>query len=427
LKGEKERLAVMHATGLVGFLDKKNDGRLAFEYSDSWLDSNNAFAISLSLPLKGGRFEDERPGRFFANLLPEGRLRSLVARRLGLSEENLFALLKAVGGECAGALSVLPENQAESYRNSADYSPLSVKELSKMAAAGDVLPFVTAERRTRLSLAGAQDKLPVLVDDGKFYLPEGNSPSSHILKFPSRDFRHLPANEVLTASLARAAGLNAAEVQPLALGDELACLVTRYDRRRDADGNLIRLHQEDFCQALGLDHSTKYEQEGGPSFADCFDLAGRACTEPLLDGEQLLRWLAFNATVGNADGHAKNISLLLKTDRSIHLAPFYDLVCTRAYRGLDRNLAMLVGGVADPGQIRGSDWARLAAEVGVGRRFLLELIEEVAGEVQKALCEAEKNFRSLCGESPAIQMVFQSVSKQARRIMRQLAPELVEK
>jgi serine/threonine-protein kinase HipA len=418
--GGKERLAVLHGSDPVGFLNKENDGRLVFEYSNSWLDSPDAFAVSLSLPLRREPFKDERPGRFFANLLPEGRLRSLVARRLGLSEENDYALLEAVGGECAGALSVLPENQSESLQATAEYTPLSTKELAEIAAAGEVLPFVTGERRTRLSLAGAQDKLPVLVEDGKYYLPVGNSPSSHILKFPNRDFSHLPANEVLITRLAEASGLRVVEVEWKVLGAGSACLVTRYDRRRNKSGSLVRIHQEDFCQAMGLSHTTKYEGEGGPLFSACFALVSKACTDPLPDTEQMLRWQAFNATVGNADGHAKNLSLLLETSHSIRLASFYDLVCTRAYRNLDRNLAMRVGGVADPGQIRGKDWIRLAGEIGVGGRFLLGLVREVAESVRSKLDTMAQEFRSRYGDSPAVQMVVQNAGKQARRIIRQL-------
>jgi len=418
LKENAERLLVLHGGDQVGWLEKSSAGRMVFAYSKSWLDSPDAFGISLSLPLGREPFKDERPGRFFANLLPEGRLRSLVARRLGLSEDNDFALLEAIGGECAGALSVVPEDRAKSRRPDG-YTPLPAEELVEIANSGDVLPYVTGVKQTRLSLAGAQDKLPVLLDEGKLYLPEGNSASSHIIKFPSRDFAYLPANELLTTALARAAGLRVAEMEPLPLGNQLACLVTRYDRSRDGD-KLVRIHQEDFCQSLGLGHATKYEDEGGPSFATCYELAVGACNDPLQANEQLLRWHAFNATAGNADGHAKNVSFLLESSRSIRLAPFYDLVCTRAYQRLDSGLAMRVGGVSDPGQIRSEHWTRLAEEIGVGKSFLLELVREVADSVRGALPAVGDDFRSRYGDSPAIQMVSRAVDKQARRILGQL-------
>ncbi|MBN2497105.1 MAG: HipA domain-containing protein [Deltaproteobacteria bacterium] len=289
-----------------------------------------------------------------------------------------------------------------------------------MAASGAALPLAIGDGRSRLSLAGAQDKLPVLVEGEAILLPEGDAPSSHILKLPNRDFAHLPANEVLVSMLARAVGLRVPDARLVALGQERACLVRRYDRRRGDDGKLVRIHQEDLCQALGLGHATKYEQEGGPSLVDCFELVSRASAEPLTDCEQLLRWQAFNAAVGNADGHAKNLSLVLE-GRIIRLAPFYDLVCTRAYPGLDRRLAMRVGEVADPGQIRGRDWSRLADAIGVGRRYLLDLVREMVGSVRASLDESAEDFREHYGDSPAVQMVVGAVRAQALRLSEQLS------
>lgn len=412
-----ECLAVLYAGRMAGKLWTATDGRLVFEYADLWLADAESFAVSLSLPLRKDAYTDERAGRFFANLLPEGRLRQLATRRLGISEENDFALLKAIGGECAGALSVVPEEGFDHVPAEYEYQPLSPKALSEIIIAGDALAFVAGEGKARLSLAGAQDKLPVYFEDGKYFLPVADSPSSHILKFPDPKFSHLQANEVLTTQLAAAVGLRVVEVELDDIEGEFVCRVTRYDRRRDEQGKIQRIHQEDFCQALGLSHRTKYEQEGGPSFGDCFKLVGDASADPLPDAEQLLRWLAFNAAVGNADGHAKNLSLLFGERGSIRLTPFYDLVCTRAYKRLDRAMAMRIGDTADPGQIRAKDWVMLAEGIGVGRRFLLDLVREVAERVLEVTKEVATGFQSRYGDSPAVQMVVPLVEKQARRLV----------
>lgn len=417
---DPERLVVLYAGRMVGKLWMAADERLAFEYADSWLADPDAFSISLSLPLRKETYTDAKAGRFFANLLPEGRLRQLVAQRLGISEENDFILLKAIGGECAGALSIMPEEEFGRIPAREEYQPLSRKALSEMIAAGDALAFVAGEGKARLSLAGAQDKLPVYFEDGEYFLPVANSSSSHILKFPDPMFGHLQGNEVLTTMLAAEVGLRVVEVELDDVEGEPVCRVTRYDRRRDDKGKIHRIHQEDFCQALGLSHRTKYEQEGGPSFEACFNLVGDTSVDPLLDTEQLLKWLIFNAAVGNADGHAKNLSLLFGKRDSIRLTPFYDLVCTRAYKRLDRDLAMRIGETADPGQIRVGDWDMLAKSIGVGRKYLLDLVREVADGMHGATGRVATKFRSRYGDSPAIQMVVPSVEKQARRLVTML-------
>jgi len=420
LKADPERLAVLYAGCMVGRLWTEAGERLVFEYTDSWLADPDALAISLSLPLRREIYTDVRAGRFFANLLPEGRLRQLVTQRLGISGENDFVLLKAIGGECAGALSIVPEEEIGLTQAEEEYHPLSRKALSEMVAVGDALAFVAGEGKARLSLAGAQNKLPVYFEDGEYFLPVANSPSSHILKFPDPLFSRLQANEVLNTMLAAEVGLRVVEMELDDVEGEPVCRVTRYDRRRDDKGKIHRIHQEDFCQALGLSHRTKYEQEGGPSFEACFNLVGSSSVDPLLDAEQLLKWLIFNAAVGNADGHAKNLSLLYGEGGSIRLAPFYDLVCTRAYKRLGRELAMRIGETADPGQIRARDWNMLAESIGVGRNFLLDLAREVAECTLEATERVATKFRSRYGDSPAIQMVVPSIEKHARRLVTML-------
>ncbi len=297
-------LLVRLAGRLVGTLTAPTGGSLSFAYDATWLAEPRAFPVSVSLPLTSEVVEGGAAQTFFANLLPEGRSRSLVCRRLGLSEDNDAALLAAIGGECAGALTI---GEAPVQ---AGYEELDANALATVVRAGGALATQVGTHGMRLSLAGAQDKLPVRLDGERILLPVGDAPSTHILKFPNRDFAHLPANELLTAHLAADLGLPVCEssLLPTAAGPVL--VVRRYDRVIEPGGVVRRLHQEDLCQALALPAARKYEREGGPTFATCYATVLRHSAEPALDSRALLRWLAFNAVVGNADGHAKNLALL---------------------------------------------------------------------------------------------------------------------
>jgi len=412
-------LGVFFEDRLVGSLDRQPDGRLAFEYAATWLAGAASFSVSVSLPLAPGRNIDLAAPAFFANLLPEGQVRQALVRKLGLSESNDFALLKAIGGDCAGALSVVPGLQAPAA-DGPSYEPLSDDRLAAMARRFSVLAEVSGGQRLRLSLAGAQDKLPVYVDaEGRLGLPLGGSPSSHILKVPARSYKHLPANEVLTTQLARAVGLEAIDAELLSVDGVDVLLARRYDRRM-TDGTLGRLHQEDLCQALGRMPSTKYEQEGGPTFAEAVEVVRKQSAEPLRDLQQLLRWLVFGTLVGNADGHGKNLSLLYERPGVARLAPFYDLVCTHAYPQLDHELAMSVGGRRDPGQIGRAQWQRLAAEVGIGRRLVLDEVERMATRMPSVWEEVVEAHRVLHGETPAMQLIRRVVRRRCRHALGRL-------
>jgi serine/threonine-protein kinase HipA len=420
---DSETLEVFYAARIVGILRRGNDGSFSFTYSRQWIDSPDAFAISLSLPLSDEEHSGGAAQRFFTNLLPEGRMRVLVCRRLGISEENDFELLKAIGGECAGALSLLPPDHEKTIVSQNEYKRLTLPALEKLEKMGSVYPVVAHSGGTRLSLAGAQDKLPVLYKDNKVFLPLGNSPSSHIFKLPNRDFKYLPVNETLMNRTARALGLAVVSTMYFPLNKADSCLVTRYDRRYNPGGQIVRVHQEDFCQALGIAPFKKYEQEGGPSFARCFALVVQYSSNPMTDTGSLLAWLAFNVLCGNSDGHAKNLSLLYGDGNSVQLAPFYDLVCTACYPGLDTRLAMSIGGCSDPGQLRGKHWRLLAEQTGIRYSYLKGIItamaESLPGTFDTVSAEFRKNFHT----SPVIQMIKQIIHQRTRRILKMLNEE----
>jgi serine/threonine-protein kinase HipA len=411
-----DRLGVYFDQRLVGGVTVDESGRFSFEYDESWIALPDSFAISQSLPLEAGKHEEGAGHAFFANLLPDGHVRQLVARRLGLSESNDFALLDALGGECAGALVVGRSPPGPGQPN---YLPIDETEIAELASRGRAFAETSGTGGIRLSLAGAQDKLPVKVEGGRLLLPEGASPSTHILKFANRDYKHLPENELFVTRLAGECELPTVSAELTKIGNSRHLLVKRYDRVVDGSGNIQRLHQEDLCQALGVPPGKKYEEEGGPRFDQCFAMIDGASIEPALDTRALIRWLAFNTIVGNADGHAKNLSLLRTAGRSIRLAPFYDLLSTAAYPRISSRLAMEIAGRSDPGQIKGKDWRALAKTIGVGA-IVEDTVRELAEELPERAGTVRVSMLEQYGRLPITEKILEAIRKRARRSLQLL-------
>ncbi len=167
------------------------------------------------------------------------------------------------------------------------------------------------------------------------------------------------------------------------------------------------------CQALGFPHFRKYESEGGPSFKDCLELVDNVCTEPIVEREQLLRWLIFNLLTGNSDAHAKNLSLLFHSDGKIELAPFYDLLCTVSYANIDRQMAMSIGAVWDPGRIGPGQFDLLAGECGLSPKWLRGFVLNMADKVSHVL---DSELHMLRMEPSLQQRVLPSILKQTRNV-----------
>jgi len=396
----------------VGRLHRDDAGRIGFEYSRRWV--RRGFAISCSLPLTDASFRASHGAahRFFANLLPEGEARERIVRTLRIPNTD-FDLLRAIGGECAGAIALTALDSPPVANGGNEYRPMLDDELADLAARRGDLHGDESRERPRLSLAGAQHKCPVLLRDGQYFLPVKDAPSTHILKFEVADFRNVPAYETFTTALAKAVGLEAADVELREVGGRRYVEVARFDRVAEY-GGIRRLHQEDFCQALGLGSERKYESDGGPSLADCVRLLRDTVTDPVIDIERLLNWQAFNWLAGNSDGHAKNLALLY-TGRSVRLAPFYDLVCTRAVARIDRRLAMGIGGETDPGQITSTHWRALADECGVRPRFLHGRVGAMAERIRHSLPLVRSAFERRYGATPALQRIESVVARQCRR------------
>lgn len=382
-------LNVFYDRELVGQLVQDDGGQMTFQYEASWLGKPDPVALSRSLPLRQEPFTQKESRGFFGGTLPEEDNRKIIARILGISDKNDFAMLEKIGGECAGAISFLPEEEAISEDDNR-YRALADDELAKILRELPRKPLMAGEDGIRLSLAGAQDKIAVRLDDGGISIPRGSAPSSHVLKPAIDTYEGVVFNEAFCMALARACGLNAAPVQIGKVEDIDYLLAERYDRIRDDDGNIQRLHQEDFCQALGIPSETKYQAEGGPSLADCFALIRDASSAPAPDLIALLDAVIFNLLIGNHDAHAKNFSLLYMPDRSIRLAPLYDLVSTVFYTELTDRMAMKIGKQPKSALIYPKDVDRFAADAGLGAAQTRARFPALAGRLLDEISSIDK-------------------------------------
>ena len=372
------------------------DGRLSFRYAPGWLSRPDALALSASLPLQAEPFDDRTSRPFFAGLLPEGQMRRLIAQRFQVSGQNDFALLDHIGGECAGAVSFLEPGQA--LRTSAqgdDVQWLSDEEVVALLDELPRRPMLAGRDGLRLSLAGAQDKLPVVFDGERIGLPLDGTPSSHILKPAIHAVEDSVINEGFCMALAEAMQLKPAKAKIHVVLDRPFLLVERYDRVVIAPGHRQRLHQEDFCQALGVVPEMKYQNEGGPDLTQCFDLVRRATRPSAPQVLRLFDCVIFNALIGNHDAHAKNFSLLYSGKPPV-LAPLYDTLSTAVYPTLTPKMAMKIGSKYKFSEVQARHWDQFAEAAGLAKaqakRRVLSLAKSLPASARKLQSEPGHNF-----------------------------------
>lgn len=376
----------------VGALVQDDDGEMAFAYAETWLNDPDALPLSQSLPLRKERYTRRECRGFFGGILPEGDNRALIAKNLGLSAKNDFALLEQIGGECAGAVTFLPagENLPEPP---ARYRSLTAPELANLLRTLPRRPLLAGEAEVRLSLAGAQDKIAVHIAEDRVALPLGDALSTHILKPALDGFAGLVFNEALCMNLAHAVGLPVAKADVGHVEGMPYLRVERYDRVWRGEHGLERLHQEDFCQALGIVSEQKYQSEGGPSLERCFRLVRETSSLPALDLRALLDGVLFNFLIGNHDAHGKNFALLYtgKTGTT-RLAPFYDLLCTAHYPELSAKMAMKIGGEYYSDNIYPRHVERMAEEAGLGKPMVKRRILGLAAALLARLPEVTPEY-----------------------------------
>lgn len=372
------------------------DGRLTFCYAPGWASRPDAVALSASLPLQPEPFDDRKTRPFFAGLLPEGQMRRLIAQQLQVSDQNDFALLDHIGGECAGAVTFLEREQALPVpTDNEDVRWLNDEEVAAILDELPRRPMLAGKDGLRLSLAGAQDKLPVVFDGARIGLPLNGTPSSHILKPAIHAVEDSVTNEGFCMALAESMQLKPANSKVQLALDRSFLLVERYDRIVDATGHRHRLHQEDFCQALGVVPETKSQNEGGPDFVQCFELVRRFTRPSAPQVLRLLDYVIFNVLIGNHDAHAKNFSLLYSCKTPI-LAPLYDCLSTAVYPTLTPKMAMKIGSKYEFNEVQARHWDQFAEAVGFAKaqakRRILELAKSLPTTARKLQSAPEFSF-----------------------------------
>lgn len=369
----------------IGILDEE----FSLMYDSNWTHKEGAFAISHSLPLHCKQHDRIIVRNYFANLLPEGQVRALYAAQHRIPLDDDFGLLGAIGKECAGALSLVSSKDCASFAQFDFCSPAHYKILDSLALHKliDDLPVNSIAPRTAgvsISVAGAQHKIALLRQDDSLALPLHGAPSNCILKIPIRGFNFSVENEYICLTLAKVVGLQVPTVEYLKVTDTPVIIISRFDRVMQGS-SIMKLHQEDFCQALGISHQLKYESVGGPGIAQCAELLMQASSRPLNDLSSFTDWVLFNTLIGNMDAHAKNISLL-HTHLGVRLAPHYDLLNTLFYgRQLNRDLAMRVGGQNKPRYILTSHWQQFSQDIGLPLPLIRQRLAHLAHAILQHL------------------------------------------
>lgn len=416
-------LRILANGDLFGFLDVV-EGRWAFRYDAGW----NTYALSPSFPLATREYQDSGNVRrvewFFENLLPEGRLRELIASRDRIDPKDTWALLVRHGQDTAGALSLIPEtiDVSGSHERLVPLLQAALQEKIQESRARS-LPLMASWDDVRMSLAGAQEKLGLRIDaQGAMFLPEGTAASTHIVKpeNASADFPFCPANEFFCMRLAAELNVPVPQVNLLHLPEPLY-VIERFDREHVSttiapEKIIQRLHQIDLCQALGVSQSKKYESEGGLGLQHLFELLRSPFMDrPIVAVNAVLQWVAFNYLVGNLDAHAKNIAFLMRGQKAA-VAPFYDMLCVEVY--LPRaTMSMAIAGENRPGWVEGIHWDAMALEAGAAPRLVRSILSKMNAELPDAISRVIGDERLTSAERDFIRARVLPVIEERRQFL----------
>ncbi|MBO9547128.1 type II toxin-antitoxin system HipA family toxin [Caulobacter sp.] len=394
-------LQVLINNRLVGRLEKEANGAIGFRYDETWLDWAPAFPVSLSLPLRPTPYRGAPVAAVFDNLLPDNPdVRRIIAERTGAASLDAYGLLEQIGRDCVGALQFLPEGMVLDAAAPATGTSISDAEIESILANLARAPLgLDQEQAFRISVAGAQEKIALLFQDGQWKRPTGTTATTHILKpqlgqiptaFGTIDLSNSVENEHYCLKLIEAFGLPVAQTQIVRFGDRTVLVVERFDRAWRGV-QLLRLPQEDFCQVLSIAPSQKYQNQHGPSAVDILRRL-KASETPLEDQaaffkSQVLFWL-----IGATDGHAKNFSVFLKTGGRFAMTPFYDILSAqpafdaKAIAHRTYKLAMSAGDnrhykILD---VHGRHFVETAREAGLRPRLVRAVFDEIIALADKA-------------------------------------------
>lgn len=364
--------------------------RLYWRYRQEW--QQQGFPLSPNLPLNN-EIPSENVERFLRNLLPEGNGLDALLRSFHLSKYNTFGLIRALGQDMPGAVCVLAPQ--EKISNIPIFRPIEDAELIERLQHRDTYNLIIWDAKPRLSSAGVQDKINVLLNEqGQMGFGEGSLCSTHILKFEKQQLSHLVLNEFITMQLAKECGLTVAEVKLKSFGNYSTLLVERFDRKFITAKRIKRRHIVDGCQVLNLPPEYKYERiygsvrdvahiRDGASYAKLFQFANQ-CTNPAITKLKILDWALFNTLIFNCDAHGKNISFFVD-DTGIKLAPFYDLVNIKMCPEFDQEMAMAFGDEFDSNGINAYQLADFADSCALNRALVTKRLQLLATKLPLAL------------------------------------------
>lgn len=409
----------------MGTVTQDDSGRLRFSYEDAWRRDPSATPLSLSMPLAVAVHPHHVIDSFLWGLLPDNEK---VLARWGndnqVSPRNPFALLSHVGEECAGAAQfVRPERVADAVAGG-EIEWLGEDDLAAkiLSLRRDPTGWQSRLPHGQFSLAGAQAKTALFRDGSRWGRPSGRIPTTHIVKPAIEGFDDHDLNEHLCLRAARLVGLRAATSEVVAFGDERAIVIERYDRVRRDDG-VLRVHQEDLCQALGFPPTKKYQNEGGPTPDQIVDVLRQ--TDPAAAPrsiEAFVEAMAFNWLIGGTDAHAKNYSVLLSA-RQVRLAPVYDVASVLPYERLDGRtlkLAMSIAGEYRLDWVAGRHWIRLAKQFRLDVDAMMATLRGLAVRVPDAFLDAAKEDAVRALDTPLPVRLADAVSKRASWCLRLL-------
>lgn len=388
-------------------------------YDNAWLAAPDRFPVSLAMPLQTEPYGDELVLPWLMNLLPEGGPLRAMTRALGAAPEDALGLIAETGNDLAGALSIALKPQGEAGYRAIPNADALERIINELPAR----PFLVGEDGVSMSLAGAQDKLPVALIDGQLAVPINGAPSTHILKPDNPRLPSSVQNEALCMVLARRMGLEVAPVITGIAGERSYLLVDRYDRA-EIKGEVRRQHQEDFCQALGRAPAAKYEFNGtgtrGPSIADMFALVRQHMTAR--DITRLLDAVILNIAIGNVDSHAKNYSILLGPNGA-KFAPLYDLMSGLAWANITQNHAQAIGGQRRGRHIYGRHWRHLAEGAGIAARGTIQRVDQVTSRLLRELPAAIEEVAAMPAGSAMLNIFAKAIEERATEVKAHAAQE----
>ncbi|RUO76160.1 type II toxin-antitoxin system HipA family toxin [Idiomarina seosinensis] len=422
----------------VGEYARSRTGANTFTYNESWLESPGRRCISLSLPLRSNPYAGPEVYNYFDNLLPDSReIRERIVARFQADSTEPFDILSQIGRDCVGAIQLLPHKAQPPNVKRIDMSPLSEKQLAKILRgyqSKTPLGMLKDEADFRISLAGAQEKTALLLHKGQWCLPHNATPTTHIIKLPIGeiqshdrviDMRHSVENEYLCLQIAKAYGFEAANCEIITPDGVKALAVERFDRKQSPDGSwIIRLPQEDFCQATGTSPARKYETHGGSTVSQIMkELLGSV--KPIEERYTFMRAQVLFWLLGATDGHAKNFSVFIERENRYRLTPLYDILSAfpainkKGLHEKDLKLAMSLKGSHgrkhECRMIRREHFLATAKEVGFSQDSMNEILDDMAARTESVI---EQVTRDLPESFPSFiaEPIFNGMRRYSQRL-----------